>query len=130
MPQDVPSLRPSTSLNFRTPEFPRWWSAGTEDNAFRSGECSQVQSSRDEFHSFLSTAGPSSLSSADNVVDLTAENDSDSRRSASNVLTFNIHFNQNIYTIRIPSHSTVGETSAFRLPGVILTLCCDQFQVI
>lgn len=89
MPQDVPSLRPSTSLNFRTPEFPRWWSAGTEDNAFRSG--------------------PSSLSSADNVVDLTAENDSDSRRSASNVLTFNIHFNQNIYTIRIPSHSTVGD---------------------
>lgn len=83
------SSRATTMNNFSSvpSNFNRWDSSGTES-------------------AFVPVA---STSAEAKLIDLTYDTDIDSLPKEVPTLTFNIHFNQQIYTIKLPSNSTVGQ---------------------
>lgn len=82
------SSRATTMNNFSSApsNFNRWDSSGAES-------------------AFVPVA---STSAEAKLIDLTYDTDIDSLQKEVQTLTFNIHFNQQIYTIKLPSNATVG----------------------
>lgn len=96
MPQDATAMEAARDFNKR--EY--------ETNNFTNVDYSRWRNTAEAMYASL--AGPSTSSDAD-IIDLTSDMDADAKKKDPKQLTFNIHYNQQVYTINLPSTATVAD---------------------
>ena len=113
------SSRATTMNNFSSApsNFNRWDSSGAESAFVPGKRCSIHSRTKKLFELFFYTLFwfylVASTSAEAKLIDLTYDTDIDSLQKEVQTLTFNIHFNQQIYTIKLPSVATVGKVLLF-----------------